>query len=116
MGGRMTSMAAAENPLPNIKGQVFFGFPLHAPGRPTAERAEHLNDVNIPMLFLQGTRDNLANLELLKPVCQKLGKRATLHIVEGGDHSFHLPKSAGRPDEDVIDELARVVSQWATKL
>ena len=116
LGGRMTSMAAAENPLPNIKGQVFFGFPLHAPGRPTAERAEHLNDVNIPMLFLQGTRDNLANLELLKPVCQKLGKRATLHIVEGGDHSFHLPKSAGRPDEDVIDELARVVSQWATKL
>ena len=89
---------------------------MHAPGRPTAERAEHLNDVNIPMLFLQGTRDNLANLELLKPVCQKLGKRATLHIVEGGDHSFHLPKSAGRPDEDVIDELARVVSQWATKL
>ena len=116
LGARMTSMAAAENPLPNLKGLVFFGFPLHAPGKPSIERAEHLNAVKIPMLFLQGTRDNLANLELIKPVCRKLGKRATLHIVEGGDHSFHLPKSAGRPDEDVIDELARVVSQWATKL
>jgi predicted alpha/beta-hydrolase family hydrolase len=116
LGGRMTSMAAAENPLPNVTGLVFFGFPLHALGRPTTERAEHLNDVNIPMLFLQGTKDDLANLELFKPICRKLGNKATLHIVEGGDHSFHLPKSTGRTDEQVVDELAQVVSQWATKL
>lgn len=116
LGGRMTSMAESENPLPNVKGLVFFGFPLHAPGKPSTERADHLKYVKVPMLFLQGTRDNLANLELLKPVCKQLEDKAHLHIVEGGDHSFHLPKSAGRSDEQVIDELARIVSEWTVKL
>jgi len=116
LGGRMTSMAASENPIPNVRGLVFFGFPLHAPGKPSAERADHLKDVRIPILFLQGTRDNLADLKLLKPVCQKLGEKATLYIAEGGDHSFHLPKSAGRSDEEVIDELAKKVSEWSEKL
>jgi predicted alpha/beta-hydrolase family hydrolase len=105
-------MAASENPLPNIKGIVFYGFPLHAPGKPSIERADHLKNIEIPMLFLQGTRDNLAKLELLKSICQKLGKKATLHIVEGGNHSFHLPKSSGKSDEEVLDELAQVVYQW----
>lgn len=114
LGGRMTSMAASENPLPNVKGIVFFGFPLHAPGKPSAERAEHLMKVTVPMLFLQGTRDNLADLNLLQPVCRKLGDKSTLHIVEGGDHSFHLPKSAGRYDEEVIAELAETVAEWVS--
>lgn len=116
LGGRMTSMIISENPLPNVKGIIFFGFPLHAPGKSSIERADHLKNVEIPMLFLQGTRDNLAKLELLKPVCQKLGNKATLHVVEGGDHSFHLPKSIGKSDEQAIDELALVVSEWTIKL
>lgn len=116
LGGRMTSMAASENPLRGVRGIVFFGFPLHAPGKPSAERAEHLMNVTVPMLFLQGTRDNLANLDLLEPVCQQLKKNATLHIIEDGDHSFHLPKSAGRSDEEVIGELAKVVAEWLRKI
>jgi uncharacterized protein len=116
LGGRMTSMAASENPLSGVRGIVFFGFPLHAPGKPSADRADHLKDVKLPMLFLQGTRDNLADLELLRPVCQKLGNRATLHIVEGGDHSFHLPKSADKSDDEVLAELAAMVSDWSEKL
>lgn len=116
LGGRMTSMAASENQLPDVRGIVFFGFPLHAPGKPSADRADHLKEVKLPMLFLQGTRDNLADLSLLKPVCQKLGDIATLRIVEGGDHSFHLPKSAGKTDEEVINELAEIVSKWSEEL
>jgi predicted alpha/beta-hydrolase family hydrolase len=116
LGGRMTSIAASENPFPGIKGIVFFGFPLHAPGKPSTERADHLKNIETPMLFLQGTRDNLAKLELIKPVCQKLGKKAILHIVEGGNHSFRFPKSAARSDEEVLDELAKVISQWLEKL
>lgn len=118
LGGRMTSMAASENknPLKGVTGIVFFGFPLHAPGRPSAERADHLNEVKVPMLFLQGTRDNLADLDLLKPICQRLGDKATIHIVEGGDHSFRLPKSAGKSDDEVLAELAQTVSTWSGKL
>src|SRR5690242_15387531 len=88
-GGRMTSTAQAEEPLPGVRGLVFLGFPLHPPGRPSDQRAEHLAKVQIPMLFLQGDRDQFADLKLLKPVVKGLGERATLHLVEGGDHSFH---------------------------
>jgi predicted alpha/beta-hydrolase family hydrolase len=112
MGGRMTSLAMSEAALPGVRGVVFFGFPLHQMGKPSAERAAHLADLRVPMLFLQGTRDKLASLTHLKPLCKKLGKRARLHIVEGGDHSFHMPKSAGRSDDEVLDELAEIVSQW----
>ena len=112
MGGRMTSMAAAEKPLEGVKGIVFFGFPLHPPGAPSTERAEHLDKVSVPMLFLQGTRDTLADLNLLKPVCKKLGNRASLHIVDGADHSFHMLKSSGRSDEEILVELAGVVGEW----
>jgi predicted alpha/beta-hydrolase family hydrolase len=116
MGGRMTSMAASKEPLEDVKGIVFFGFPLHAPGRPSSERAEHLFSVNVPMLFLQGTRDKLADLKLLKPVTKKLKDKATLHIIEGGDHSFHLLKSAGRDDEEVFKEIAKKVGEWGLRV
>ncbi|MGH2574481.1 MAG: alpha/beta hydrolase family protein [Ignavibacteria bacterium] len=115
-GGRMTSTADSENHLINIKGIVFFGFPLHPPGKPSAERAEHLFKVSVPMLFLQGKRDSLADLKLLKPICKKLGTRAHLHIIEGANHSFHMPKSSGINDDDVIKELAEKVKEWAVKL
>lgn len=113
MGGRMTSQAAASAELPGVRGIVFFGFPLHPAGKPDMERAEHLVEVQTPMLFLQGTRDKLADLELLEPVCQSLGKRATLHVVEGADHSFHVLKSSGRTDSEVCSELAQTVDDWA---
>jgi predicted alpha/beta-hydrolase family hydrolase len=116
MGGRMTSMAAAEDPLPNVRGVVFFGFPLHLAGQPSTERAEHLQRVSVPMLFLQGTRDALADLTLLKPICKKLGKRARLHIVDGADHSFHVLKSSGRNDHEVLDDLARITRSWTETL
>src|SRR6185436_9066185 len=102
MGGRMTSLAAAQAPLDGVRGLIFFGFPLHAAGRPGAERGEHLADVTMPLLFLQGSRDVLAELKLLKPLCAKLGKRAELFVVNGGDHSFHMLKSAGKSDEEVL--------------
>ena len=106
MGGRMTSLAASQEPLAGVRGLVFVGFPLHAPGRDTSERADHLDAIEIPMLFLQGTRDRLARLDLLEPVCDRLGERATLHIVDGGDHSFHVLKRSGRTDDEALDELA----------
>ena len=115
-GGRMTSTAQAEEPLPGVRGLVFLGFPLHPPGRPGDARAEHLARVQIPMLFLQGTRDDFADLKLLTPLVQRLGARATLHLVEGGDHSFHVLKRSGRTDAEVLEELAAAVEQWATKL
>jgi uncharacterized protein len=118
MGGRMTSMAAS-NPdktgMERVKGIVFFGFPLHAPGRPSGERAEHLYKVNIPMLFLQGTRDKLADLQLLKPVIQKIGNRADLHIVDGGDHSFNVLKSSGKNNEYVLKEIVNKAAEWMKK-
>ena len=119
MGGRMTSMAAS-NPdkvgMESVKGIVFFGFPLHAPGKPSNERAEHLFNVSIPMLFLQGTKDKLTDLKLLKPVIKKLGNKATLHIVEEADHSFHMLKNSGRSDEEVLKELVKKIREWSGKI
>src|SRR5881409_3807360 len=115
-GGRMTSTAQAEQPLPEVRGLVFLGFPLHPPGRPGDARAEHLTRVQIPMLFLQGTRDDFADLKLLRPVVQRLGERATLHLVDGGDHSFKVLKSAGRTADQVMTELAATIGGWATSL
>ncbi len=111
-GGRMTSTAQAEQPLPGVRGLVFLGFPLHPPGRPGDSRAEHLARVQIPMLFLQGDRDDFADLKLLKPVVKGLGERATLHLVEGGDHSFHVLKRSGRTDTEVLAELVETIVAW----
>ena len=116
MGGRMTSLAAAEAPLPGAQGLVFVGFPLHPAGRPGIERARHLIRVTVPMLFLQGTRDALADLTLLRPVCDCLGARTTLHVVEGADHSFHVLKRTGRTNEAVLLELAWTTASWASEL
>ena len=118
MGGRMTSTAAAEHPpeFRGVRGLVFFGFPLHPPGRPGTKRAEHLAEVTTPMLFLQGTRDQLAELTLLRPVCTKLGERATLREIETADHSFHALKSSGKNDAEVLRELAQSVAQWAGRI
>jgi len=113
MGGRMTSQAAAEHPLDRMRGLVFFGFPLHPPKQPGTKRAEHLARVTVPMLFLQGTRDELADLKLLRPVCANLGSRATLHVIETADHSFHVLKSSGRSDHEVLRELAETTVSWA---
>ncbi len=113
MGGRMSSQAAAERPLDGVPGLVFFGFPLHPPKQPGMKRAEHLAKVTVPMLFLQGTRDELADLKLLRPVCAKLGPRATLHVIETADHSFHVLKSSGRSDAEVLRELAETTVSWA---
>ena len=109
----MTSQAAAQGLLGRAKGLVFFGFPLHPPNRPGTIRAAHLAQVPQPMLFLQGTRDTLADLTLLRPICEKLGPRATLHVIEGADHSFHMLKKSGRTDEEVMSELARTTASWA---
>lgn len=116
MGGRMTSLAHSERALPGVKQLIFFGFPLHATGRPGAERGAHLIDVDLPMLFLQGTRDKLASLELLAPLCDELGARATLHVAEGADHSFHVLKRSGRSDEDVLDEICDASHAFLSKI
>lgn len=116
LGGRMTSSAAAESPLEGVRGIVFFGFPLHPAGRPGTSRADHLQEVATPMLFLQGTRDELAELPLLEPVVQRLGERATLRVFAGADHSFHVPKSSGGSDERVLEELSEAVRAWADML
>jgi uncharacterized protein len=116
MGGRMTSLASAAEPLEGVRGLVFFGFPLHPPGKPGTDRSEHLDRVPVPMLFLQGTRDKLANLDLMKPLAERLGERATLHIVEDADHSFAVPKRSGRDLDDVLFELARTTAEWAGRL
>ena len=115
MGGRMTSLAAAAAALPAVRGIVFFGFPLHAAGRPSTDRAAHLGGVNVPMLFLQGTRDKLADLELMRRVCDPL-RGVELHVLEGADHSFHVPKRSGRQDGDVLAEIARTVSGWVSEI
>src|SRR5579872_2482901 len=118
MGGRMTSSAAAEHPpeFEKVRGLVFFGFPLHPPGRPGTKRAEHLAQVRIPMLFLQGARDQFADLKLLCPICANLGTRATLREIATADHSFHVLKSSGKTDAEVMSELARSVRAWAESL
>jgi len=114
-GGRMTSAAQAASALPNVGGLVFFGFPLHAAGKPSTERAAHLFNVSIPMLFLQGGKDKLAELPLIRTVTEKLGGRATLHVIDEADHSFHVPKRSGRTDKNVIGETADTVADWLTE-
>ena len=116
MGGRITSLASSEEALPGVKGLMFFGFPLHAAGKPSDERGAHLSDVDVPMLFLQGTRDKLADLDLLTPICDDLGRRSTLHVVEGGDHSFHVLKRSGRTDDEVLDEICDAVRAFAEEI
>jgi predicted alpha/beta-hydrolase family hydrolase len=111
-GGRMTSQAQAIEPLPGVKGLAFLGFPLHPAGKPSAERAEHLSDVKIPMLFLQGTRDELAKLELLQPVIKKFGAHATLKLLQDADHSFHVPARTGRKDPEVRGEMLDALATW----
>ncbi len=111
-GGRMTSQAQALAPLPGVAGLAFLAFPLHPAGRPSQDRAEHLSDIQIPMLFLQGTRDELAGLDLLEPVVQRLGARATLKLLQEADHSFHVRASSGRRDPDVRRELIGALVDW----
>jgi hypothetical protein len=115
MGGRMTSLAASEAPLPGVQGIIFAGFPLYPAGKPSTERAEHLKLVGVPMLFLQGTRDNLADLELLRPVVKGLGNRAALHVIEGADHSFKVLKRSERTEADVLSEMANAAAAWIRK-
>jgi predicted alpha/beta-hydrolase family hydrolase len=112
----MTSTAQSQEALPGVVGLAFLGFPLHPPGQPGVTRAQHLDGVNVPMLFLQGDRDEFAELILLRQVAQRLGKPALLHVVKGGDHSFNVPKSAGRTAEDVRGELADGIVAWAASL
>jgi hypothetical protein len=112
MGGRMTSRLMAEAPHPDVRGLVFLGFPLHPAGAPATERAEHLAAVRVPMLFLQGTRDTLADLTLMHPVIENLGARATMHVVDGGDHSFEVLKRTGRTAAEIHDELADTIAAW----
>lgn len=111
-GGRMTSQAQAIAPLTGVRGLAFLGFPLHAAGRPSHDRGEHLLEVKIPMLFLQGTRDALADMNELQPLCKGLGKRATLKLFEDADHSFDVPAKSGRSDAQVRIELLDALSEW----
>jgi predicted alpha/beta-hydrolase family hydrolase len=116
MGGRMSSHAAAEGLIPGVRGLIFFGFPLHPPNRPGSKRADHLAKVPVPMLFLQGTRDTLADLKLLEPIVKGLGGNGKLHIIESADHGFHVLKRSGKTDASVLTELARTAAEWAKKL
>ena len=116
MGGRMTSLAAAKQPLEGVRGLLYFGFPLHAAGNPGAERGAHLAEVDLPMLFLQGSRDALADLKLLKPLCRKLGKRIELSVIDGGDHSFHMLKGAKRSDDEVLSAVTQKAAAWMGKI
>jgi predicted alpha/beta-hydrolase family hydrolase len=112
-GGRMTSQAQAEIPLPHVGGLVFFGFPLHPAKQPSIDRGAHLSRVKIPMLFLQGTRDTLAELPLIEPLVERLGKLATLTLLEAADHSFHVPARSGRTDAQVRSEMLGSLATWA---
>ncbi len=111
-GGRMTSQAQAASPLPGVRGLVFLSFPLHPAGRPSEERGAHLFAVQIPMLFLQGTRDQLADLELVEKLARQLGARATLKLLQDADHSFHVPARTGRKDPEVMAEMLDALAQW----
>jgi predicted alpha/beta-hydrolase family hydrolase len=115
-GGRMTSQAQAESPLPAVRGVAFLGFPLHPAGKPGVARAEHLTRVDVPMLFLQGDRDLLADLALLGPVVERLGTRARLVIVPQADHSFHVPARSGRTDAEVRGQVAAALLRWLDEL
>jgi hypothetical protein len=111
-GGRMTSQAQATSPLPDVRGLAFLGFPLHPPRQPSDARAQHLLEVQIPMLFLQGTRDEFADLNLIEPLIARLDERATLKLFQDADHSFHVPARAGRKDPQVRSDLARALADW----
>jgi hypothetical protein len=115
-GGRMTSQAQAAASLPGVRGLVFLGFPLHPPGQPSIERAKHLFEVQVPILFLQGTRDEFAKLELLETVCTQLGARATLKLFQDADHSFHVPARTGRKDSEIRMELLDELARWLEKV
>jgi hypothetical protein len=117
MGGRMTSTAASEGEkLPGVRGIVFVGFPLHPANKPSTKRSEHLKKVTIPMLFLQGTRDTLADLTLLRPICEDLKERATLKVIDTADHSFHVLKKSGKSDAEILRVLAHDILDWANSL
>jgi len=115
-GGRMTSQAQAEAPLQAVRGLVFLAFPLHPAGRPGTDRAAHLQEVGVPMLFIQGTRDGLAEQTLLIPIVERLGSLATLHMLEDADHSFHVPARSGRKDAEVRDDALDAVCTWLDRL
>ena len=115
-GGRMTSQAQAIEALPDVRGLAFLGFPLHPAGKPASDRAKHLGKIRIPMLFLQGTRDALAELDLLEPVVKNLGKSATLHLVKEADHSFHVLVRSGRNDREVMAEVLDAFAAWTDKI
>jgi uncharacterized protein len=115
-GGRMTSQAQAKAALPGVLGLAFLGFPLHPAGKPSQDRAAHLFDVHIPMLFLQGTRDTLAQLDQLEPVCRALGARATLQLFADADHSFHVPARSGRSDAQVLAEVLDTLAAWTDRV
>jgi len=115
-GARMTSQAQAEAPLDNVRGLAFLGFPLHAPGQPSVDRAGHLSSVHVPMLFLQGTRDEFAALDYLQPLVKRLGSLATLKLFEDADHSFHVPARTGRKDADVMTDLFDTLGAWIERV
>jgi predicted alpha/beta-hydrolase family hydrolase len=115
-GGRMTSQAQAASPLSGVRGLAFLGFPLHAPGKPSLERGSHLLEVRVPMLFLQGTRDDFASLALLQPLVAQLDSRATLELFEDADHSFHVPARSGRKDPAILGDLLDRAADWLTSL
>jgi len=115
-GGRMTSQAQAASPMPGLHGLAFFGFPLHPAGKPSVTRAEHLDAIRIPALFLQGSADKLAEIALIKATVKTIGTAATLHLVNDADHSFHVPKRSGRTDKDVFDEVLDAFADWAGAL
>ena len=116
MGGRMTSLALAERAHPRVAGLLFLGFPLHAPGKVTSERAVHLQELSCPMLFVQGTRDSLANLDLMQELERSLGEPARMHVVHGGDHSFKVLKRSGRTRDQVLDEIADAIARWGREV
>jgi len=115
-GARMTSQAQSVAPLPGVQGLVFLGFPLHPPKKPSTKRADHLASVQVPMLFLQGTRDDLADLALLRPIVQNHKDRATLRIIDDADHSFHVRVKSGRTDLETMEELLDAIDEWADQL
>ncbi|HQU90964.1 MAG TPA: alpha/beta hydrolase [Pyrinomonadaceae bacterium] len=114
-GGRMTTTAQSEKPLENVKGLLLFSFPLHLAGRPDTKRAEHLSTIEIPMLFLSGSRDELATLDLFEPVIRQLGERATLHLLDTANHGYKVLKKTRTSSEDVFDEIARTAREWIGK-
>jgi predicted alpha/beta-hydrolase family hydrolase len=115
-GGRMTSQAQASNPLPGVRGLCFFGFPLHPAGKPAIDRGDHLAKIAVPMLFLQGTRDALAEVTLIEPLVTSLQPRATLHLVADADHSFHVPARSGRKDSDVLQDILDTMAAWTSRV